>query len=267
MRGGRRGWKMAGKILDGRHKGNTSGKYGRDCLLGCVGLFLMLIGDWCLSVVPASPGDSGLIARQAYVDGAFQAWRLPLLTAAGLLGMAFCFFAVRVTYEQIRPQYRKMRKTVQIGGAIYLTSAGALHFFIGCLADWVGILAPLLGGDKAIEVVTAWYERILPAMLLSYMGMVLLILVSAWAVLTEKTILPRKMFVFHMLVFQIIFAVIPDLRQLCGADPATVDFVLSQGSGNAAMLLWLLANAIWARSHPEAAGEATVSEKEVQSHG
>ncbi len=33
------------------------------------------------------------------------------------------------------------------GGVIYLTSAGALHFFIGSLADWTGTLSPLLGAQ------------------------------------------------------------------------------------------------------------------------
>ena len=44
--------------------------YRRDCLLGALGAFLMLVGDLCLSVIPASPGDSGLFARAAYFSGA-----------------------------------------------------------------------------------------------------------------------------------------------------------------------------------------------------
>ena len=34
--------------------------YRRDCLLGALGAALMLVGDLCLSVIPAAPGDSGL---------------------------------------------------------------------------------------------------------------------------------------------------------------------------------------------------------------
>ncbi len=37
--------------------------YKRDCLLGAVGALLMLVGDLCLSVIPASKGDSGLFLR------------------------------------------------------------------------------------------------------------------------------------------------------------------------------------------------------------
>ena len=51
----------------------------------------------------------------------------------------------------------------------------------------------------------------------------------------------------HMLVWQIVFAGIPDLRQALGADISTWEFVLSQGSGNAALLLWMLASALCAK--------------------
>lgn len=78
--------------------------------------------------------------------------------------------------------------------------------------------------------------------------MLLLGLGDAFAVLTGKTILPRRMFVFHMLTWQLVFVLIPDIRQWLGAEITTWDFVLSQGSGNAALLIWMAANAIWAGS-------------------
>ena len=40
-------------------------------LLGSCGALLMLVGDLCLSVIPASPGDSGLFVGEAYLDGSF----------------------------------------------------------------------------------------------------------------------------------------------------------------------------------------------------
>ena len=57
---------------------------------------------------------------------------------------------------------------------------------------------------------------------------------------------PWRMLVFHMLVWQIIFVLIPDLRQLLGAQISTWDVVCSQGSGNASLCIWMAANAIWA---------------------
>ena len=81
--------------------------------------------------------------------------------------------------------------------------------------------------------------------------MIAMILVSAWAVASNKTILPRRMLVFHILVWQIVFAGVPDIRQALGAPVSTWDFVLSQGSGNAALLIWMLSNAVWARQKKE----------------
>lgn len=85
-------------------------------------------------------------------------------------------------------------------------------------------------------------------MFIAYAGMVLLILTSAFAVLTNKTVLERRMFVFHMIVFQVIFVLIPDIRQALGAEVSTWDFVFSQGSGNASLCIWMIANAVWAKA-------------------
>lgn len=220
--------------------------YRRDCLLGALGAFLMLIGDLCLSVIPASAGDSGLFVREAYLNGSYALWRLPLLIAAGLVGMALGFFTVRASYNQILPRFRRTRAALLVGGVIYVATAGALHLFIGSLADWTSVLSPRLGRDETVALIEAQYNRLMPAMYFAYAGMILLILTSAFAVLTKKTVLPRWMFAFHMIVFQIVFVLIPDIRVALGADISTCDFVLSQGSGNAALCLWMLANVVWA---------------------
>ncbi len=220
--------------------------YRRDALLGALGAFLMLVGDLCLSVIPASAGDSGLFAREAYLSGSWEPWGLPVLIATGLCGMALGFFTVRLSYRQIRSQYRKTRAAVLVGGVIYIASAGALHLFIGSMADWTNTLSPLLGREETVALIGAQYGRLMPAMGIAYAGMVLLILASAFAVVTGKTVLPRWMFALHMVVFQIVLVLIPDIRQALGAEISTWDFVLSQGSGNGALCLWMLANAIWA---------------------
>lgn len=220
--------------------------YQRDCLLGALSGLLMLVGDLCLSVVPYTAGDSGLFAREAYLTGGFQTWRLPLLLATGLAGMALAFFTVRASCRQIKPQYRKTRRAVLTGGVIYMASAGTLHFFIGSLADWTGTLSPLLGRGETLAVIQAQYQRLMPPMLIAYAGMVLLILAGFYAVLTKKTILPRYMAALHMLAWQLVLMLIPDVRQLLGAPLSTWDFVLSQGSGNAALCIWMLINAVWA---------------------
>lgn len=225
--------------------------YRRDCLLGMAGAFLMLVGDLCLSVIPANSGDSGLFAREAYLNGSFETWRLPLLLVTGLLGMALGFFTIKALYTQIEPKYRKTRIVFLVGGVIYLTSAGALHFLIGSLADWTSKLSPLIGCEETIALIQSQYDRLMPAMLVSYAGMFLLAFSNAFAVLTKKTVLPRWMCAFHMLVCQAIFVLIPDVRQLCGAEISTWDFVLSQGSGNAALMIWMFANFVWASGKPK----------------
>ena len=214
--------------------------YRRSCLLGAIGAFLMLVGDLCLSVIPASQSDSGLFAREAYLSGAYPAWRFPLLVGTGIIGIALCSLAVRSVYEQILPEYHKTRMVIRISGVIYLTSAMAIHLLIGSLADWTSQLAPLLGREQTSLMVQAQYNRVMPAMLIAYVGMIVLILASAFAVATGKTFLPKKMVLVHMLTWQILFVLVPDIRQMCGARISTLDFVFSQGSGNAAFCIWMI---------------------------
>lgn len=220
--------------------------YRRDCLLGALSGALMLVGDLCLSVIPASAGDSGLFLREAFLSGSYPAWRLPLLLGTGVLGMALSYFTVRTARAQIRPECRRLRWLITVSGAVYVSSAGVIHLLIGSLADWTSTLGPILGREETAALVLGQYQRLTAALILPYFGMIALILTSFWAVASGRSILPRKMALVHMLVWQIVFAGIPDLRQALGAEISTWDFVLSQGSGNAALLLWMLASALCA---------------------
>lgn len=232
-------------------------RYKLYALLGAVGAFLMLVGDLCLSIIPASPNDSGLFVREAYLSGSWEKWRLPLLLATGLCGMSLGFFTVLACYLQIKPKYRKTRLAILAGGVIYVATAGVLHLFIGSLADWTNTLGPILGREKTIEAIQSQYDRLMPAMYISYAGMFLLILTNAFAVATKKTIMPRRLIALHMLVFQIIFVLIPDIRQAFGAGVSTWDFVLSQGSGNAALCIWMIVNFVWAMLQVKKMDETT----------
>ena len=220
--------------------------YRRDCLLGALSGALMLVGDLCLSVIPASAGDSGLFLREAYLNGSYPAWRLPLLLGTGVLGMALSYFTVRAACAQIRPECRRLRWLITVSGAVYVSSAGVIHLLIGSLADWTSTLGPILGREETAALVLGQYQRLTAALILPYLGMIALILASFWAVASGRSILPRRMALVHMLVWQIVFAGVPDLRQALGAEISTWDFVLSQGSGNAALLLWMLASALCA---------------------
>ena len=219
--------------------------YRRDSLLGAIGALLMLVGDLCLSVIQTNPNDSGLFQREAYFDGSYEKWRFPLFVWTGLIGIALCCFAVRVCYTQVKPQYRKTGLITAVGGAVYVTTAMTLHFFIGSLADWTSTLSPLLGREEPAALIQTQYERIFPPMLISYLGMVVLALANVWAILTKKTILPRRMLIFHCITIQIVLMLIPDIRQALGAEVSAWDHVLSQSSGNAGLCIYMLANFVW----------------------
>lgn len=102
--------------------------YRRDCVFGALGALFMLAGDLCLSIVPASEGDSGLFAREAYLNGGFQSWRLPLLLATGLIGMALGFFTVRAFCSQIDENIRNSHGTSHLRRCLCRVSRSASLF-------------------------------------------------------------------------------------------------------------------------------------------
>lgn len=62
-----------------------------------------------------------------------------------------------------------------------------------------------------------------------------------------RTVMKRSMIVFHIITWQLIFVLIPDIRQAMGADISTLDYVFSQASGNTACLIWLVASFVYSK--------------------
>ena len=128
---------------------------------------------------------------------------------------------------------------------------GALPYEDGSFDDWTSRLGPVLGREAALSMIQDQYSRLALPMLISYAGMFLLALTGVYAILSKKTILLRWMLAFNMIVLELVFVLIPDVRQLLVAGISTWDFVLSQCSGNAALFIWMTANAVWAGSRKE----------------
>ena len=214
-------------------------KYQRNCLLGALGAALLIVGDLCISIVPASPADKGLYVRGAYLNGDFQLWRVALLLVTGLVGMFFYAFGIDAISEQILPKYRKTRALVKYAGLMYVASAATLHFLVGTLAYWVTYLSEHIGREQAIAYVDDYY--------IVYIPTALLMLTSLISLLAGRTVMKRSMIVFHIITWQLIFVLIPDIRQAMGADISTLDYVFSQASGNTACLIWLVASFVYSK--------------------
>ena len=87
----------------------------------------MLVGDLCLSVIPASPADSGLFQRAAYFSGSWEPWRLPLLRGT-LRAMRWSKMKefVRLTKQggaSLRDQFNKEKKPYLFVGLVCVREA------------------------------------------------------------------------------------------------------------------------------------------------
>ncbi len=49
---------------------------------------------------------------------------------------------------------------------IYVATAGALHLWIGSLADWMTVLSARLGPEETAALIQAQYRRLMPPCIL-----------------------------------------------------------------------------------------------------
>ena len=231
--------------MQGERKMDTK-KYRRDLLLGALGALLMTVGDLSLSIIPASDSDGGLYLREAYMNGSFGLWRPVLLLATGLVGMFFYSFGIRAMHDQIRPECRRLRALVKYGGIGYLCTGAALHFFIGTLSYWVTVLSQEFDRETALRLVDSYYGSFMPAAAIAYPMIALPLIASFAAVVSGKTVMPKKAALFHVLTWQVILAAVPDIRQLIFGGIITADYVMSQSSGNAAAVIMFVSCFVWA---------------------
>lgn len=222
-------------------------EYQKNCLLGAVGAALLIAGDLCLSVVSANKADSGLYMRESYLSGEYPLNRIVILLVTGLIGMFFYAFGIKAIYQQIRPECKILRACIKYGGLGYVVSGATLHFLVGTFAYWITYLSAHIGREQAILFVDDYYNRFMTAIYFVYIPMIVLMLASLIAVLRNKTNMSRWMVIFHIVVWQLIFAGIPDILQVAGAGLSTIGYVCSQASGNTAALIWFLASYIWVK--------------------
>lgn len=216
-----------------------------DLLLGALGALLMVVGDLSLSIIHSDNSDRGLYVREAYMNGSYQLWRPVLLFATGLIGMFFYSFGIKAMIDQIDPKCRKLRAVMKYGGLAYICTGAALHFFIGTLSYWMTVLSAEFGRETAIRLVDDYYSRFMPAASIAYPFIALLLLGSFISIVSNRTILPRKMLLFNILSWQLILVLVPDIHQMISPNITTMDYVMSQSSGNQAAVIMFVSQFIW----------------------
>ena len=216
-----------------------------DLLLGSLGALLMTVGDLALSIITPSNSDSGLYVREAYMNGSYPLWRPVLLFATGMIGMFFYSFGIKAMADQIKPECRKLRTVVKYGGLAYICTGTALHFFIGTLSYWMTIFSAEFDRETAVRLVNDYYGRFMPAASISYPFIMMLLIGSFAAVVSNRTIMPRKMVLFNVLIWQLIFILIPDIHQLISPNITIMDYVMSQSSGNVSAVIMFAAQFVW----------------------
>lgn len=65
------------------------------------------------------------------------------------------------------------------------------------------------------------------------------------SIISNRTILPRKMLLFNILSWQLILVLVPDIHQILSPNITTMDYVMSRSSGNPAAVIMFVSQFIW----------------------
>ncbi len=229
-------------------KAEKNRRFPQSCILGAIGGVLMAAGDWLLGCVPLEGTDTGIFNRAYYLSGAYGLWRPVLIVGMGAIGAFLYYFLVKALNADIDTKCGKTKSVQFLCGIFTVAVALAIHLWSATLAWFTTYLGPRVGAEAAIAAVTAYQDDMLIAILPMYFPMVLFIGIHFVMLLVGKTRYPRWMLTFHPVIWNLLFAVIPDVAQAVQVPVATWMSVMSQSSTNSAIVIWCIAAAIYERN-------------------
>ena len=212
----------------------------KNLIFGAVGAFFMMLGDLSLSLIAPCSDDKGLFLRQAYMDGAYPAWKLVFLFLTGVAGIIGYWFGLKAMRDSVDEKYKKTKTLMKISSALFCISGPAIHFGIGVGAYVTSFIAVHNGADAAIAFAEEYSSSVIPGFYVLYLPIAAIFITHFVVTVTGKTENSRKMTLFAPIIWMGVFALIPDIRQALGCELFTIDYVITQCSGNLAPLLWFL---------------------------
>lgn len=213
----------------------------RDLILGGIGALFMMLGDLSLSLIPSSDTDDGLFAREAYMNGGYPAWKLTFLLLTGMVAVCGYYFGLRAMGNSIDGRYTRTKTWFRRCAMFFCFTGLAFHFSIGAGAYLTSYTAVNTGREAAETFAADYMRAISPGLLVMYLPMCFVLISHLILTLLGKTEYSRRMLLFHPVLWMAVLSVVPDVRQALGCHIITLDYVMSQCSGNFGPLLWFLA--------------------------
>ena len=223
-------------------------KFIRWCILGAAGAVLMAAGDWLLGCVPLQETDAGMFNRAYYLSGAYGLWRSVLTVGLGAIGGFLYYFVIKALNADIDGEYRKTKTVHYLCGVFTVAVALTIHTWVATMAWFTAYLGPRIGQEAAVAAVTTYQDGMLPAIAPMYVPMILAFGIHFAVLLVGKTRYPRRMLIFHPVIWNILLAGIPDIAQAMQMPAATWMSVMSQSSTNTAIVIWCVAAAAYERN-------------------
>ena len=144
-------------------------------------------------------------------------------------------------HDSLDDRYLKAKRWFRRCTLLFCFTGLAIHFSVGTGAYLTSYTAVHAGRDAAAAFIGDYTNAVEPGLILLYLPMGYVFLSHLVLLARGRTIYSRRMLLFHPLFWMALLAGIPDLRQMTGCHLVTLDYVMTQCSGNFAPLLWFLA--------------------------
>lgn len=210
-------------------------------IFGGIGALFMMLGDLSLSLIPPSDTDDGLFAREAYMNGGYPAWKLTFLLLTGIVAVCGYYFGLRAMGSSIEDRYSRTKTWFRRCALFFCFTGLAFHFSIGAGAYLTSYTAVNISREAAEAFAADYMRAVSPGLAVMYLPISFVLLTHLVLTALGKTVYSRRMLFFHPILWIAVLSLVPDIRQALGCRILTVDYVMSQCSGNFGPLLWFLA--------------------------
>ena len=216
-------------------------EYRRNLFIGWIGAFFMWLGDLSLSLIAPCDTDQGLFLREAYLNGSYALWRPVFLLVTGMVGVYGYWYGMKSIRQSLRGHSEKWSTVFEQCSMIYCFTGLMVHFAIGIGSYITSYVAVQIGREEAIAMIGDFTGRFFPAIYIVYLPMAFLYIYQFVMLVRGKTIYSKRMLLFCPLLWMAVCALIPDIRQLLHCHLVTLDYAITQGSGNFACMLYFAA--------------------------
>lgn len=212
-------------------------------LIGALGAFLMCTGDWMIGYIQTSSSDSATFVKMT--ANQIPLWRISASMFFAFIGALVLVFGAYNQKELINEKNINLKK-FYTGSVIASVSVWVFLHFMYCGNIAIYKMLSDAGVQDAYELTSQVVKLFTPLSMLAMLPMMLPYLTFMISIFAKKTLFPRWMGFFYMLIYVLAFNILVSFIKNTAFGNG-----LAVASNNMAIGLWFVSSAIYLFCHKE----------------